>query len=77
MNLYLIDIMFYNKYNFFFRVVSDEDILSLMSGRDMVVSIGVLYYEISVLIKYGIEELFFNVIRVILIERRVLKFWNF
>lgn len=43
----------------------------------MVVSIGVLYYEISVLIKYGIEELFFNVIRVILIERRVLKFWNF
>lgn len=75
MNLYFILCFIIN--NFFFRVVSDEDILSLMSGRDMVVSIGVLYYEISVLIKYGIEELFFNVIRVILIERRVLKFWNF
>lgn len=68
----------YKKMNkgLLYKAVSDEDILPPMSGRDMAASIGAPYYETSVLTKYGIEELFFNVIRATLIERRALKFWN-
>ena len=56
--------------------MSDDDILPPSSGREMAASIGAPYYETSVLTKYGIEDLFFNVIRATLIERRALKFWN-
>lgn len=54
----------------------DGDILPPSRGREMAASFGAPYYETSVLTKYGIDDLFFNVIRATLIERRSLKFWN-
>ncbi|GAB6031429.1 hypothetical protein CHUAL_009203 [Chamberlinius hualienensis] len=59
----------------FFRPVRECDILSPEQGRSVARDIGAAYYETSVLNYYGVNEVFENVIRASLIERRRQRFW--
>lgn len=42
----------------------------------MAKEIGAPYYECSVYTKYGIEDVFLNVIRAAMVERRKIRFWS-
>ena len=59
----------------FFRPVRENDILTPDQGRTIAKEIGASYYEASVLTYYGVNEVFENVIRAALIERRRQRFW--
>jgi hypothetical protein len=60
----------------YFREVKPEDIILPEKGRAVAKQIGAPYYETSVLTQYGIDDVFFNVIRAAMIERRKIKFWS-
>lgn len=57
------------------RPVRECDILTPEQGRIIAKEIGAAYYEVSVLNYYGVNEVFENVIRAALIERRRQRFW--
>lgn len=59
----------------FVRPVRESDILTPEQGRSVAKEIGASYYEVSVLNYYGVNEVFENVIRAALIERRRQRFW--
>lgn len=59
----------------FVRPVRECDILTPDQGRNVAKEIGASYYETSVLTYYGVNEVFENVIRGALIERRRQRFW--
>lgn len=59
-----------------FRVVKPDQIVLPDKGRAVAKQIGAPYYETSVLTHYGVEDVFFNVIRAAMIERRKIKFWS-
>lgn len=58
-----------------FRPIRECDILTPEQGRAIAKEIGAPYYETSVLTYYGINEVFENVIRAALIDRRKQRFW--
>ena len=62
--------------SFISRVVEEKDIITPDQGRAVAKEIGAPYYECSVLNKYGIEEVFLNVIRAGVVEKRKIKFWS-
>jgi Rho-related BTB domain-containing protein 1/2 len=45
-------------------------------GRSVAKEIGAPYYECSVYTKYGIEDVFLNVIRAAMVEKRKIRFWS-
>ncbi|XP_069140468.1 LOW QUALITY PROTEIN: rho-related BTB domain-containing protein 1-like [Argopecten irradians] len=59
-----------------YKAISKGDIITPEQGRDVALAIGAPYYETSILFKYGIEDVFFNVVRAAMVERRKIKFWN-
>lgn len=59
----------------FFRPLKETDIVPSMQGREIAKDIGAPYYEASVLTKYGVSEVFENVIRAALLSRRQQRFW--
>lgn len=61
----------------FFREITSDDVISPEEGRRLAGEIGALYYyETSVLIPYGIDDVFENVIRVGLAYKRDKHFWS-
>lgn len=64
-----------NKF-FFFREVQPEHVILPEKGRTVAKQIGAPYYETSVLTHHGVDDVFFNVIRAAMIERRKIKFWS-
>ena len=54
----------------YFREIKDEDVIFPSHARSVIKSFGFPYYETSVLIGYGIEEVFTSVVRAGLIKRR-------
>ncbi|KAH3855821.1 rho-related BTB domain-containing protein 2-like [Dreissena polymorpha] len=59
-----------------YKVVTENDILIPDQGRKIAKDIGVPYYECSAYTTYGIEDVFLNVIRVAIIEKRKLRFFS-
>ncbi|XP_067135297.1 rho-related BTB domain-containing protein 1-like [Centruroides vittatus] len=59
----------------FFRPLKESDIVPSVQGREIAKEIGAPYYEASVLTKYGVSEVFENVIRAALLSRRQQRFW--
>lgn len=59
-----------------YKEVKPEDIILPDKGRAVAKQIGAPYYETSVLTQYGIDDVFFNVIRAAMIDRRKIKFWS-
>uniref|UniRef100_T1JMP0 BTB domain-containing protein n=1 Tax=Strigamia maritima TaxID=126957 RepID=T1JMP0_STRMM len=59
----------------FVRQIRECDILTPDQGRAVAREIGAPYYETSVLTTYGVHEVFENVIRAALIDRRKQRFW--
>lgn len=58
------------------REIKTEDILPPDRGRAVAKEIGAHYYESSVLLGYGIEDVFTNVIRAACLHKRDKHFWN-
>ena len=60
----------------FCRTINEEDIVTPEMGRVVANEIGASYYETSVLVSYGIDDLFTNVLRSSLTSKRDRHFWN-
>ena len=61
----------------YFREITSDDVISPEDGRKVASEIGALYYyETSVLIPHGIDDVFENVIRVGLAYKRDKHFWS-
>lgn len=61
---------------FILREIKETDILPPDRGRAVAQEINAHYYESSVLLDYGINDVFVNVIRAALIQKRDKHFWN-
>lgn len=61
---------------FFFREITEKDVLLPAAGRAVAKQIGAAYYETSVLEQFGIDTVFANVARVALIYKRERHFWT-
>lgn len=59
-----------------YKIVHEEDIVTPDEGRAVAKEIGAPYYECSVLNKYGVEDVFNNVIRAAMVEKRKIRFWS-
>ncbi|XP_021361192.1 rho-related BTB domain-containing protein 1-like [Mizuhopecten yessoensis] len=59
-----------------YKAIDKGDIITPDQGREVARMIGAPYYETSILFNYGIEDVFFNVVRAAMVERRKIKFWN-
>ena len=59
-----------------YREIGQDDILPPDRGRSVAKEISAHYYESSVLLGFGIDDLFANVIRAALIHKRDKHFWN-
>ena len=59
-----------------FRIAEEKDIVTPDEGRAVAKEIGAPYYECSVLTRYGVEDVFANVVRAAVVEKRKLRFWN-
>lgn len=59
-----------------YKIVQEKDIVTPDEGRAVAQEIGAPYYECSVLNKYGVEDVFNNVIRAAMVEKRKLRFWS-
>lgn len=59
-----------------YKVVQEKDILTPEQGRAVAKEVSAPYYECSVYIKYGIEDIFLNAIRAAMIEKRKIRFWS-
>ncbi|XP_045190267.2 rho-related BTB domain-containing protein 1-like [Mercenaria mercenaria] len=59
-----------------YKVVQEKDIITPEQGRSVAKEIGAPYYECSVYTKYGIEDVFLNVIRAAMVEKRKIRFWS-
>lgn len=59
-----------------YKSIEKADIITPDQGREAAKVIGAPYYETSILFNYGIEDVFFNVVRAAMVERRKIKFWN-
>ena len=57
------------------REITEKDILYPEVGRSVAAKIGASYYETSVLDRFGIEDLFTNVLRAALVGKRNRHFW--
>lgn len=58
------------------REINEEDIITPEQGRAVAKEIGALYYETSVLIPFGVDDVFTNVTRAALTGKRDRNFWN-
>lgn len=61
--------------SFFGRPLKETDILAPEQGRLLAKEIGAQYYETSVLTRFGVGELFENVVRAALLARKQQRFW--
>lgn len=59
-----------------YKTVKSDQVILPDKGRAVAKQIGAPYYETSVLTHYGVDDVFFNVIRAAMIERRKIKFWS-
>ncbi len=60
-----------------FSEIKDTDVITPEAGRAIAKEVGAAaYYETSVLDNYGIGQVFVNVTRAALINRREKHFWN-
>ncbi|XP_076102479.1 rho-related BTB domain-containing protein 2-like [Mytilus galloprovincialis] len=59
-----------------YKEVKPEHVILPEKGRTVAKQIGAPYYETSVLTHHGVDDVFFNVIRAAMIERRKIKFWS-
>lgn len=57
-------------------MVQEKDIVTPDQGRAVAKEIGAPYYECSIFTKYGVEDVFNNVIRAAVVEKRKLRFWS-
>jgi len=60
---------------FCFREILPEDVLLPEAGRNVASKIGAQYYETSVLVEFGLDHVFMNVIRAALVGRRSRHFY--
>lgn len=58
------------------RDITENDIISPEQGREVAKEIGAPYYETSVLTHYGVNDVFDNVVRASVCDRRKVRFWN-
>ena len=61
---------------FCFRIVQEKDIITPDQGRAIAKEFGAPYYECSVFNRHGVEDVFSNVIRAAVVEKRKLRFWS-
>ncbi|KAL4232158.1 Rho-related BTB domain-containing protein 1 [Mactra antiquata] len=59
-----------------YKVVQEKDIITPEQGRAVAKEIGAPYYECSVYTKYGIEDVFLNIVRAAMVEKRKIRFWS-
>ncbi|XP_052773542.1 rho-related BTB domain-containing protein 1-like [Mya arenaria] len=59
-----------------YKVVKESDIVTPDQGRAVAKEIGVPYYECSAYTKFGVEDVFLNVIRAAMVEKRKIRFWS-
>ena len=57
-------------------MVQEKDIVTPDEGRAVAKEIGAPYYECSVFNRHGVEDVFSNVIRAAVVEKRKLRFWS-